>query len=327
MMVPAASPPTVPTLVTLDAVRAAASRIAGVARVTPVVPVSSDETWAHLLVKCENLQVSGSFKVRGAFNFVTRLDPGIRSRGVITYSSGNHGQALAFAARRVGVPAVVVMPTTAPAVKVEGARRLGAEVQFAGTTSLHRKAAAEEIALARGLTMVPPFDHEHIVEGQGTTGLEILAQAPGVTVVYVPAGGGGLISGIAAAIRRLQPAVRIVGAEPEGAPKMTRSLAAGAPVTLDAVASIADGLLAVRPADLTFAHVRALVDEIVTVTDDELRDAMGFLARSAKLVAEPSGAAAVAAALRLAPAGSSGVHVAVISGGNVEPALLGEVLR
>ena len=327
MNVPAASSSTVPTLVTLDAVRAAAGRIAGVARVTPVLPVSSDESWAHLLVKCENLQVSGSFKVRGAYNFVSLLDRDTRARGVVTYSSGNHGQALALAARRLGVPAVVVMPTTAAGIKIEGAKALGAEVHFAGTTTLHRKAAAEALAQQRGLVMVPPFDHEHIIEGQGTVGLEIAEQAPDVTAVYVPAGGGGLIAGIAAALRRLHPAVRIVGAEPEGAPKMPRSLAAGAPVTLERIDSIADGLLAVRPGDITFAHVRALVDEIVTVTDDELRGAMRFLATSGKLVAEPSGAAAVAAARRLAPPGASGRHVAVISGGNVEPARLGEVLR
>ncbi len=313
-------------LVTVDAVRAAAGRIAGVARVTPLVAASSDDRWAHLFVKCENLQVTGSFKLRGASNFVSQLAPDATARGVITYSSGNHGQALAFAARRVGVPSVVVMPTTAPAVKVEGARSLGAEVHFAGTTSLHRKAAAEDLARENGLTMVPPFDHAHIIEGQGTAGLEILAQLPDVTVIYVPVGGGGLIAGIAAAVRRLQPAVRIVGAEPAGAPRMTRSLAAGAPVTLESIDSIADGLLAMRPGDITFAHVRALVDEVVTVTDEDLREAMRFLVEHAKLVAEPSGAAAVAAALRLAPAGASGRHVAVISGGNVAPEGLREAL-
>ena len=205
---------------------------------------------------------------------------------------------MALAARRLGAPAVVVMPTTAPAVKVDGARAFGAEVLFAGTTSIDRKLAAEALASERGLTIVPPFDHADIIAGQGTAGLEIVDQRPDVKAVYVPVGGGGLISGVAAAVKRLAPSVRLVGVEPAGAPKMTRSLAAGQPTTLDAIDSIADGLLAVRPGDLTFAHVAALVDEVVTVTDDEIRDAMRFLVRQSKLVAEPSGAASVAGALQ-----------------------------
>lgn len=313
-------------LVALEAIRDARVRIAAAARVTPLLPASTADAWAHLRLKCENLQAGGAFKLRGAFNFVSQLAPGVRARGVITYSSGNHGQAMALAARRLGAPAVVVMPTTAPPVKVEGARAAGAEVQFAGTTSIDRKVAAEAIAAERGLTIVPPFDHADIIAGQGTVGIEVLEQEPAVTAIYVPAGGGGLVSGIAAAVKRLAPSVRVVGVEPAGAPKMTRSLGAGAPATLDRIDSIADGLLAVRPGDLTFRHVRALVDEVVTVTDDEIREAMRFLARHAKLVAEPSGAASVAGALRLAPAGSPGVHVAVVSGGNVEMALLGEIL-
>ena len=322
-------------LVTLDEIHAARQRIAGAARVTPVVAASSSSEWSHLRLKCENLQRGGSFKLRGAFNFVSRLgtsglqDSGTSSslpRGVITYSSGNHGQAMAIAARHLGMPAVVVMPTTAPGVKVEGARGYGAEVIFAGTTSIDRKVAAEALAAERGLTMVPPFDHRDIIAGQGTCGLEIAEQAEGVTAVYVPVGGGGLVSGIAAAVKGLSPSTRVIGVEPAGAPKMTRSLAAGAPSTLDRIDSIADGLLAVRPGDLTFAHVKALVDEVITVTDDEIRRAMRMLAQEAKLVAEPSGAAALAGALRLVPAGSAGVHVAVVSGGNVDPALFAKVI-
>ena len=314
-------------LVDLDAVQRARQRIAGAVRVTPLVPASSDEAWAHLWVKCENLQAGGAFKLRGAYNFVSQLDPAVRARGVITYSSGNHGQAMALAARRLGAPAVVVMPTTAPAVKVDGARAFGAEVQFAGTTSIDRKLAAEALAAERGLTIVPPFDHADIIAGQGTAGLEIVDQRPDLTAVYVPVGGGGLISGVAAAVKRLAPSVKVIGVEPAGAAKMTRSLTAGAPATLDGIDSIADGLLAVRPGDLTFAHVRALVDEVVTVTDDEIRDAMRFLARHSKIVAEPSGAASVAGALRMAPPGSRGVHVAVVSGGNLEMSLLRATLE
>ncbi len=313
-------------LVSLEAIQQARARIAGIARVTPVVAASSDEAWGHLWLKCENLQAGGAFKLRGAFNFVSQLDDAVRTRGVITYSSGNHGQAMALAARRLGAPAVVVMPTTAPAVKVDGARGFGAEVQFAGTTSLHRKAAAEALAAERGLTVVPPFDHPDIIAGQGTAALELLEQLPSVTTVYVPVGGGGLISGIAAAVKGISASVRVVGVEPEGAAKMTNSLAAGAPVTLDRIDSIADGLLAVRPGDLTFQHVRALVDEVITVSDEEIRAAMRFLARHAKVVAEPSGAAAVAGAMRVAPAGSPGVHAAIVSGGNLEMARLRDVL-
>lgn len=313
-------------LVALEAIQAARGRIAGVARVTPLLPSSSDDAWAHLWFKCENLQAGGAFKLRGAFNFLSQLDAAVLARGVVTYSSGNHGRAMALAARRLGAPAVVVMPTTAPPVKVEGARALGADVRFAGTTSIDRRTAAEALAAEHGLTIVPPFDHADIIAGQGTAGLEILEQAPGVTTVYVPAGGGGLVSGVAAAVKRVAPAVRVVGVEPEGAPKMTRSLAAGGPVTLDRIDSIADGLLAVRPGDLTFLHVRALVDEVVTVSDDEIREAMRFVASHTRLVAEPSGAAAVAGALRLAPPGSPGIHVAIVSGGNVEPALLAAIL-
>jgi threonine dehydratase len=313
-------------LLPLVDIHAARGRIAPGIAVTPVIPASSDPAYVHLRLKCENLQRGGAFKLRGALNFLLQMDREALARGVITYSSGNHGQAMAIAAERLGSPAIVVMPTSAPAVKVENARRFGAEVVFAGTTSLHRKAKAEALASERGLTVVPPFDHAHIVAGQGTVGLEVLEQCRDATTVYVPAGGGGLIAGVAAAIKRSASHVRVVGVEPAGAPKMTRSLAAGAPVTLDRIDSIADGLLAVRPGDLTFAHVQALVDEVVTVSDGEIRAAMRFMASHSKLVAEPSGAAALAGALRLAPAGSPGVHVAIVSGGNLELSLLADVL-
>jgi threo-3-hydroxy-L-aspartate ammonia-lyase len=314
-------------LVSLDDIRAARARLEGVARRTPVLPVSSETGWRHLLVKCENLQATGAFKLRGAYNLISQIDPDVRARGVITYSSGNHGQAVAWAAARFSIPAIVVMPTTAPAVKVEGTRAYGAEVKFAGTTSLHRMAAAEVLHRERGLTMVPPFDDARIIAGQGTVGLELLEQAPDVTTVYVPMGGGGLASGVAEAIKASAPHVRVVGVEPAGAAKMTESLAAGHPVTLAHAASMADGLLAVRPGDLTFEHVRALIDEVVRVSEDEIADAVRFLARHTKMVVEPSGATSVAGARRLAPPGAPGVHVAVLSGGNVEPSVFADLLR
>jgi threonine dehydratase len=249
---------------------------------------------------------------------LAQLDQDARAAGVITYSSGNHGQAMALAARLLGVRAVVVMPVTAPRVKVAGAERFGAEVLFAGTTVLDRKARAESEAAARGLAMVPPFDHPWIIAGQGTCALEILEQAQTLSVVYVPVGGGGLVSGVAAAIKAVRRDVRVVGVEPAGAPKMTASRAAGQPVTLPTTASIADGLLAVRPGDLTFAHVQAFVDEIVTVDDRQIAAAVKWLFDNANVVAEPSGAASVAAVLRDDLPIAAGT-VAVISGGNVAP--------
>jgi threonine dehydratase len=303
------------SLVSLDDVRAAATRIAGVARRTPLIDVGGIHGEPAFAVKCENMQPAGAFKIRGAYNMLAQLSPEARAAGVITYSSGNHGQAVALAAQLLGVTAVVVMPETAPRVKVSGAERLGAEVLFAGTTVLDRKSRAESEAATRGLTMVPPFDHPWIIAGQGTCGLEIVEQRSSVSVVYVPIGGGGLISGVATAVKALRPTVRVIGVEPAGAPKMTAARAAGHPVTLPKTASIADGLVAVRAGDLTFAHVQALVDEVLTVDDGEIASAVKWLFDNAKLVAEPSGAASVAAVLRDKPARED--VVAVLSGGNV----------
>src|SRR3954451_7041415 len=218
-------------LVSLKDIEAARERIRSVARVTPLVDVSL-AAGRPLWLKCESLQPGGAFKIRGAYNMVAQLTSDQRSRGVITYSSGNHGQAVALAARSVGAPAVVVMPTTAPAIKVDGARAFGAEVIFEGTTSADRRTRAEAEAAARGLTMVPPFDHEWIIAGQGTLGLEILEQQPDVAAVVVPIGGGGLAAGVAAAIKQTRPAVNVIGVEPAGAAKMRASLDAGHPVTL-----------------------------------------------------------------------------------------------
>ena len=313
-------------LVTLDDIRAAADRIRGVARRTPLIETSwpgapAGELSRRLLLKGEHLQPAGAFKIRGAYNMLAQLDDADRRRGVITYSSGNHGQAVALSAKLLGVPAVIVMPTTAPAIKVEGARSLGAEVIFEGTTTLDRQQRAEAEAAARGLTIVPPFDHPWIIAGQGTLGLEVLEQCPGVGTIYVQIGGGGLISGVATAIKRSRPEVRVIGVEPSGAAKMSRSIAAGQPIVLERSASIADGLLAVRPGDLNFAHVRAFVDEIVTVDDQQIGSAMGWLFRTARQVVEPSGAVTVAAIMAgFGTPAMQGETVAVLSGGNVEPA-------
>lgn len=313
------------TLVTLDQIRAAARRISPVAVVTPVLDLSR-AAGRPLFLKCENLQPGGAFKIRGACNMVAQLSDEQRRRGVITFSSGNHGQAMALAAREWGAPAVVVMPTTAPAIKVDGVRRVGAEVIFAGTTSTDRRERAEAEAAARGLTMVPPFDHEWIIAGQGTAGLEILDQCPGVGTVLVPIGGGGLAAGVAAALKLSRPEVSVIGVEPAGSAAMKASIAAGHPVTLDRTHSIADGLLPLRVGDLTFAHARQFVDEVVTVEDEQIVDAVLWLASNARIVVEPSGAATVAAALAGAGRRTAPL-VAVVSGGNMDLEKLEEFRR
>jgi threonine dehydratase len=312
-------------MITLDEIRKAAVRVRRIARVTPLVDVSN-LAGRPLLLKCESLQPGGAFKIRGAYNMVAQLSPEQRQRGVVTFSSGNHGQAMALAARELGAPAVVVMPTTAPQIKVDGARSFGAEVIFAGTTSADRKARAEEEAAARGLTMVPPFDHEWIIAGQGTLGLEILGQSADVATILVPVGGGGLLAGVAAAVKQSRPSVRVIGVEPTGAAAMKASLEAGHAVTLPKTASIADGLMPVRPGDLTFAHAKQFVDGVITVDDDEIVDAVLWMFTKAKIVAEPSGAATVAAALtnRIA---AEGPIVAIVSGGNVSLEKLEELRK
>lgn len=316
-------------LVTIEMIREAAGRIRSLARVTPLLETGNAAADARpLWLKCENLQRSGAFKIRGAANMLLQLPDADRARGVITYSSGNHGLALALAARTLGCPAVIIMPTTAPALKVDGARRLGADIVFEGTTTVQRKARAEAEAAARGLTMVPPFDHPWIVAGQGTIGLELLEQCPNLAAVVVPASGGGLIAGVATAIKRLSPAIRVVGVEPSATPRMTRSLEHGSPVTVSAGQSIADGLLAVRPGDITLAHVMAYVDEIVTVDDGAIASQVQWLFEETHLVVEPSGAASTAAVRTNAPTTWSrdgrtfrdapGPVAVIVSGGNVE---------
>ena len=311
-------------LVELDAIREAQERLRPVALRTPLfrADVLNDELGSDIRLKLESLQRTGSFKFRGAYNFVAQLSDDARSRGVITYSSGNHAQAVALAAQLHGIRAVVVMPTTAPQVKRDGAERLGAEVVLEGTTSLERGARAESIAEERGLVMIPPFDDPTFIAGAGTVGLEIAEDWDAFGSVLVPIGGGGLCSGTAAALRQLRPDVRVLGVEPTGAASMKAALESGEPVTLDRTESIADGLMPVRTGNLTFKHVSELVDDVVLVDDDAIRDAASLLFKKPRLVVEFSGAATVAA-LRsgLAETEGRGV-VAVVSGGNVDPAVL-----
>ena len=233
---------------------------------------------------------------------------------------------MAYAARALDIPAVVVMPTTAPAIKVDGVRSYGAEIIVEGTTSTERRGRAEQVANERGLTIVPPFDHPDIIAGQGTVGLEILEVLPKVDRVYVPVGGGGLLSGVSAAIAQARPATTVIGVEPVGAAKMTASLAAGYPVTLESVGSVADGLLPVRPGDLTLAHVQRFVNRVVTVEDNAIERAVSWLFRHAKLVVEPSGAASLAALLDDDAKGDD-TAVAVLSGGNIALDTLVEIVE
>ena len=315
-------------MLTLEDILAARDRLRAVASVTPMIDVSA-AAGRPLRLKCENMQPGGAFKIRGAYNMVAQLTAEQQQQGVITYSSGNHGQAMALAARTLGIPAVVVMPTTAPAIKAEGARALGAEVIFAGTTSLERRVRAEEEAAGRGLTMVPPFDHEWIIAGQATLGLEILEQCPGAAAVVVPVGGGGLAAGVALAVKLRNPGIRVIGVEPAGAACMKASLDAGHPVTLPGTSSVADGLMAVRPGELTFEYVRRFVDTVVTVDEQSILEAVRWTFTRAKIVAEPSGATSLAAVLAegmILPPPGSGPVVAIISGGNVAPEILGELL-
>lgn len=316
-------------IVPFTEVERAAERIAGEAVRTPLLPDGelSDAAGAEeVRLKLESLQRTGSFKFRGAFNFVTRLEASEIGRGVVTYSSGNHAQAVALAARLKGVRAVVVMPTTAPAVKREGAARLGAEVVLEGTTSPERKARAEAIERDEGLRMIPPFDDAAIIAGQGTAALEAAQAWEAMDAWIVPIGGGGVASGSAVSLRALRPGARIIGVEPEGAAAMRRSLDAGGPVTLPRIDTIADGLAPSRPGDLTFHHVRELFDDVVTVTDAQIRDAARALLHRRKLVVEFSGAAGVAA-LRSGAAAMAGRRVGVlVTGGNLDPSILREMV-
>jgi threonine dehydratase len=314
-------------LVTAADVERAQAGLHGVAVRTPLLPAPWLATSAaEVRLKCENLQAAGSFKIRGAHTALSRLDPAVRARGVIAYSSGNHAQGVALAARLLGIRAVVVMPTTAPAVKVEGTKRFGAEVILEGTTSIQRQQRAEAIAAEQGLSIIPAFDHADIIAGQGTVGLEILADWPAVDVIVAPIGGGGLISGIAAYAKQQRPDIRIIGVEPVTADAMKRSLAAGHPVTIEPARTVADGLMPVRPGDLTFAHARAWVDDIVRVDDDAIIDAARRIMTAGKLMVEFSGAATVAALLAGAIDTTDARVAVVISGGNMEPRRAAELL-
>jgi len=283
----------------------------------------------QLYLKTENLQPIGSFKLRGAYNKVASLTEKERSRGVITYSSGNHAQGVAYAARAMGVKAVIVMPGNAPAVKREATLALGAEIILVGPASSERQAKAEELAALHGYAIVPPYNDEMIIAGQGTMGLEILEDLPEVGTVIAPVGGGGMLSGIATAIKLSRPSVKVIGAEPELAADAQASLRSGKIVhssAEDTTRTLADGLRTQSIGALNFEHIRRYVDDIVTVSEAEIRKATRMLAADPKTLAEPSGAVAVAAFLfHRGELPNTIVNVAVISGGNIEAGMLAEL--
>jgi threonine dehydratase len=313
-------------LVGLDRIRAAAETLRGVTIRTPLIAVGPPGRGHYL--KAESLQPIGAFKLRGAYVAVASLSPAERARGVITYSSGNHAQGVARAARLLGAPAVIVMPSDAPALKARRVAGDGAEIVVVGTASEERRAVAERLAAERGLHVIPPYDDDRIIAGQGTCGLEIVEDLPDVAAVLVPIGGGGLISGIAAAIRAIRPSARIIGVEPELAADARDSLLAGRIVEWPAELvgrTIADGTRTQAVGRRTFAHIAALVDRIVTVSEAEIAAAIRLAAEETRLVVEPSGALSIAALrFRRTEAGLEGTVgpvVAVVSGGNVDPDL------
>ena len=321
------SPPT--ALVSLEALRAAQQVLRGVAVRTPLLPAEdalpAGRGGARVWVKPEMLQRGGAFKLRGAYTFLAALDPADRARGVVAPSSGNHAQAVALAARLFGVSATVVMPSNAPEAKRRGAARLGATVVLVGPSSDERAARAAEIVAETGAVLVPPYDHPHIVAGQGTIGLEIAEELPNVRLVLVPVGGGGLLAGVATAVKALAPQARVVGVEPAATPKLSHARAAGRPVTLPYAGGLPDGLLTTSVGALPFAHHAAYVDEVVAVADDVLPETMRVLLDRLKLVTEPSGAVTLAALrLGLVELPVDGDTVCVLSGGNIEwPGLIG----
>ncbi|MFF1545563.1 threo-3-hydroxy-L-aspartate ammonia-lyase [Streptomyces sp. NPDC058291] len=318
---------TTPLPITLDDVRDAAVRLQGVAHRTPVLRSRTLDriVGAEVLLKCENFQRVGAFKFRGAYNAASRLAPEQLARGVAAYSSGNHAQAVALAARELGTTAVIVMPEDAPRSKRVATEGYGAEIVTYDRYSGDRVAVARALAADRGLALIPPYEHPHVMAGQGTAALELLAEAGELDVLLAPVGGGGLIAGSATAAKGLRPGVRVVGVEPEAGDDTRRSLEAGRRVEIPVPRTIADGQALRVPGELTFSVNRRLVDEIALVSDDEIRSAMRFAFERLKIVVEPSGATGLAALLagRVAfPDRRIGV---IVSGGNIDAARFAEL--
>ncbi|MDR6978064.1 threonine dehydratase [Streptomyces sp. 3330] len=318
---------TTPLPITLDDVRDAAARLKGVAHRTPVLRSRTLDALvgAEVLLKCENFQRVGAFKFRGAYNAASRLAPEQLARGIAAYSSGNHAQAVALAARELGTTAVIVMPEDAPASKRAATEGYGAEIVTYDRYTGDRAAIAEALAADRGLALIPPYEHPHVMAGQGTAALELLEEAGELDALLVPVGGGGLIAGSATAVKGLRPGTRIVGVEPEAGDDTKRSLEAGRRVEIPVPRTIADGQALNIPGELTFSVNRRLVDEIALVRDDEIRAAMRFAFERLKIVVEPSGATPIAALLagRVGPLPRR-VGV-IVSGGNIDTGRFAEL--
>jgi threonine dehydratase len=316
------------SLVGVDDVEAAALLLRDVVRRTPLEHSRglAERVGGPVWLKCENLQRTGSFKIRGAYTRISRLTPEERARGVVAASAGNHAQGVALAAQLLGARATVFMPETAPLPKVAATRAYGAEIVLDGPTLTEALEAAAAYAERTGAVFIHPFDHPDVIAGQGTVGLEILEQCPDVATVVVGAGGGGVCSGIAAAVKARRPSVRMVAVQAEMAAALPAALAAGRPVPLETMATMADGIAVAAPGPVTLAHVRALVDEVRTVTEEDLSRALLYCLERAKLVVEPAGVAAVAAVLAEPEAFEPPV-VAVVSGGNIDPVLLLKVVQ
>ncbi|OLL99403.1 Threonine dehydratase [Pseudonocardia sp. Ae406_Ps2] len=314
--------------VTADDVLSARELLSGVVRTTPVAGARalSDLTGSRVGLKCENLQRTGSFKIRGAYTRIARLSDDERAGGVVAASAGNHAQGVALAARLLGVRATVYMPERAALPKVDATRGYGAEVVLTGRTVDEAVTAATAAAERSGAVFVHPFDHPDIIAGQGTVGCEILDQVPDVGTVLISAGGGGLLGGTAAVLRAARPDIRIVGVQAAGAAAWPSSLAAGAPMPVGGMRTMADGIAVGRPGDVTFAQVSALIDEMVTVSEDALSAALLHCLERAKMLVEPAGAASVAALMEQ-PDRWPGPVVCVLSGGNVDPLVLLQVIR
>ena len=317
-------------MITLGDLRSAQSRLNGIIKRTSLIEFQTGaEDPRRLLLKPENQQPIGAFKLRGAYNKIASLSEAERQKGVISYSSGNHAQGVAYAARTLKVKSVIVMPNNAPQIKRDATAKLGAETVLVGPGSDERKTKAEELAALHGYAIVPPYNDEKIIAGQGTIGLEILEDLPDVETVLSPVGGGGLISGVAAAIKLTNPRVKVIGVEPELAADAQASLRQGKIVQFPAEQvsrTLADGLRTQSIGDINFEHIRAYVDDIITVTEEEIREAMKMLARNPQTVAEPSGAVATAGFMFHADElPKTRLNVAIISGGNIEPHMLEEL--
>jgi threonine dehydratase len=316
-------------MVTLGDIQQAQIRLEGVAVRTPLLEWTKPSDSSRLFLKLENLQPIGAFKLRGAYNKIAQLSTEERRRGVVSYSSGNHAQGVAYAARALGVKAVIVMPGNAPSNKLESTAALGAEIVRVGPGSEERRIMAEELAAQHGYAIVPPYNDEKIIAGQGTTGLEILEQLPDVETVFVPVGGGGLISGIAVAMKMSKPSIRVIGVEPELAADAQASFRAGHVVSFPAAQvsqTLADGLRTESIGAINFEHIRTYVDDIITVNESQIDQAMRSLSGNSQTLAEPSGATAVAAFLfHSGELPRSRMNVAVVSGGNIDPKLLAKI--